>query len=489
MNKYLLILPFLCSTVLLRAQTDTVSNKISKIPYKHVDAIAKFPQGDFKTYITHSLQINHTVEYSIKGQIILLMGIDADGGVSHVSVLKSLSPQIDPEVVQVIKASPKWKPAMLNNQSISMDMVLNIDLAVNGINPPPAKPKVVKPVIIPPVIAKAVTAPVKKPLPVTAKAATPIVAKKPTPVVAKKVVPPVVKKPAPAVAKKVAPLVVKKPIPIVKKPEPIAAKKVVPPVVKKPEPVITKKIEPPVVKKPAPVVVKKPEPVIAKKVVPPIVKKPEPVIAKKIEPPVVKKPPVVVKKPEPIVAKKIVPPVVKKLPVVVKKPAPVIAKKVEPPVIKKPIPVIAKKIIPPVIKKPTPAVKEPVVAKQTETTPVKKPKRIVVKGDFFHPTSNDAVFPGGGIPSFYRYLSENIAYPPGSKYSNIEGKVFITFTVEEDGSINDVEVESSPAEDLSQESIRVLLASPKWKPASQNGRNVPVSYTIPIKFTLGPKAN
>ena len=373
------------------------------------------------------------------------MGIGADGGVSHVSVLKSLSPQIDPEVVQVIKSSPKWKPAMLNNQSISMDMVLNIDLAVNGINPPPAKPKIVKPVVItPPVIAKAIALTVKKTLPTAAKAPTSILVKKPTPI-AKKIELPVVKKS-------------------------------VPPIIKKPAPVITKKVEPPVVKKPAPVVIKKQEPIVAKKVVPSVVKKHELVITKKVEPPVVKKPvPVVVKKQQPIVAKKAVPPIIKKA-------VPVIAKKVVPSVIKKPIPIIAKKTV-------KPTFKEHIVAKQTETIPAKKPKRIVSKGDFFHPTSNDALFPGGGIPAFFRYLSENIAYPPGSKYANVEGKVFISFTVEEDGSINDVEVESSPAEDLSQEATRVLLASPKWKPANQNGRNVPITYTIPIKFTLGPKAN
>jgi protein TonB len=130
---------------------------------------------------------------------------------------------------------------------------------------------------------------------------------------------------------------------------------------------------------------------------------------------------------------------------------------------------------------------EPLIAKEKAPAPAKKPRRVAIRQDLFHPTGSYPVFPGGGMPAFFKYLGGNISYPPDSKKANIEGNVLLTFVIEEDGSVNDVEIISSPAEDLSQEAIRVLLASPKWKPARQNGRNVSVSYQIPIKFTLNNK--
>lgn len=461
-NKYLLLLPLLCITSVLKAQSDTVSQKISKIPYKHVDVIAKFPQGDFKNYITTNLQINHKVEYSFTGKIILLMGIGADGGIAHVDVLKSLSPQIDPEVVQVIRSSPKWQPARLNNQNISMDMVLDIDIAVKGANKPKAKPVVAY---------KAIVAPVKTRSIVISKPAAPVLIKKPAVAAINKTAPPIVKKPLPVIAKKVLP--------------PAAPKKGEPPVVKKPIPVIAKKVAPPTT---------------PKKVVLPVVKKPIPVIAKiakKVAPPVPPKKiiPPVVKKPIPVIAKKVAPPVSPKKvePPVVKKPIPVIAKKAVPPIVKKPLPVIAKKVIPPVTKKVELPVKKPgavipLVARQTDKPVVKKPKRTVMRQNLFKPQSNNAEFIGG-LNAFFKYLSENIVYPPGSKKAGIQGRVNISFVIEEDGSVSDVEIISAPADDLGQEAIRVLLASPKWKPGMQNGKPVPVSFQIPINFTLLDKAN
>jgi hypothetical protein len=211
--KYLFIIPFLCTATLVRAQTDTVAAKINKIPHKHLDVLARFPQGDFKNYISANIQANHTFENSIYGQIILLMTVGADGIVSHVSVLKSLSPKIDPEVIRVINSSPKWQPAMVNGQKTSMDMVLNIDIAIQGYKKitggKPVFHDISKPIYaaVKPAEGSAVIA--KKPAPVTAKKVEPPIVKKPIPVIAKKLKPPVVKKPVPVIAKKVEPPVVK----------------------------------------------------------------------------------------------------------------------------------------------------------------------------------------------------------------------------------------------------------------------------------------
>ena len=66
----------------------------------------------------------------------------------------------------------------------------------------------------------------------------------------------------------------------------------------------------------------------------------------------------------------------------------------------------------------------------------------------------------------------------------IEGKVFVEFVVERDGSITSINVVRSADPDLSQEAIRVVKAMPKWKPGMQRDKAVRVRFTIPITFKL-----
>jgi len=93
------------------------------------------------------------------------------------------------------------------------------------------------------------------------------------------------------------------------------------------------------------------------------------------------------------------------------------------------------------------------------------------------------------FPGFNAYLSKNIHYPAVDKENNVQGKVFLTFVVEKDGSLTDIKVVRSPDESLSDEAIRVLKGSPRWKPGIQNGKPVRVQYTVPISFTLSSDDN
>lgn len=85
---------------------------------------------------------------------------------------------------------------------------------------------------------------------------------------------------------------------------------------------------------------------------------------------------------------------------------------------------------------------------------------------------------------FGGYLSKNIHYPAVDKENNVQGKVFVQFVVERDGSLTDIKVLRSPSETLGDEAVRVLKNSPHWKPGIQNGKPVRVMYTVPISFTL-----
>ena len=90
----------------------------------------------------------------------------------------------------------------------------------------------------------------------------------------------------------------------------------------------------------------------------------------------------------------------------------------------------------------------------------------------------------GGIDKFYKYLQNNIRYPAVAKENNVQGKVFVTFVVERDGSLTDIKVVRGIGSGCDEEAMRVLRNSPKWKAGIQNGRPVRVQYTMPISFTL-----
>lgn len=95
----------------------------------------------------------------------------------------------------------------------------------------------------------------------------------------------------------------------------------------------------------------------------------------------------------------------------------------------------------------------------------------------------DPEFPGG-VEALYKYLAENIKYPEKAKNNKVEGRVYITFVIEKDGSVSDAKVLRSVNEELDAEALRVINAMPKWKPGMQQGVPVRVQYNIPIYFKL-----
>jgi len=95
----------------------------------------------------------------------------------------------------------------------------------------------------------------------------------------------------------------------------------------------------------------------------------------------------------------------------------------------------------------------------------------------------------GGVQGFTRFLEKSIKYPKLERKNNIQGKVFVSFVVERNGTITDVTVVRTPNEALGNEASRVLKLSPPWSPGIQYGRPVRVQYTVPINFSLGAGSN
>lgn len=92
--------------------------------------------------------------------------------------------------------------------------------------------------------------------------------------------------------------------------------------------------------------------------------------------------------------------------------------------------------------------------------------------------------PDGGFMSFYRYVAGNIHYPPVDRRMGIEGKVFVEFVIEKDGSITQPRVVKGISSSCDAEALRVVSESPRWKPGRQRGVPVRQRFTLPIIFRI-----
>ncbi|MDF7814595.1 energy transducer TonB [Hymenobacter sp. YC55] len=88
----------------------------------------------------------------------------------------------------------------------------------------------------------------------------------------------------------------------------------------------------------------------------------------------------------------------------------------------------------------------------------------------------------GGQEALQRYMQKNLRYPSLALRNNIEGKVYISFTVMADGSVADVQVLKGLGYGTDEEAARVVKNMPAWKPGQQNKHAVSVRYTMPITF-------
>ena len=103
--------------------------------------------------------------------------------------------------------------------------------------------------------------------------------------------------------------------------------------------------------------------------------------------------------------------------------------------------------------------------------------------EVFMVVENMPEFPGGDA-GFFKYIQNNVKYPPIAKEYNITGKVYVSFIVDKSGSVTDVKIVRGVDKSLDAEAVRVVKSLPKYKPGKQRGKAVRVMFTIPINFTL-----
>ena len=88
----------------------------------------------------------------------------------------------------------------------------------------------------------------------------------------------------------------------------------------------------------------------------------------------------------------------------------------------------------------------------------------------------------GGEAALLRYLRQHLRYPAKALAEQAQGRVFLSFVVQADGSIADVQVLKGVGFGLDEEALRVVRQMPAWLPGQQAHHAVPVRFTLPISF-------
>jgi len=93
-------------------------------------------------------------------------------------------------------------------------------------------------------------------------------------------------------------------------------------------------------------------------------------------------------------------------------------------------------------------------------------------------------FRAEGFDSFSKWVAEELNYPESAKEAGIQGRVMATFTIDKEGNLTDLTIDSGLSEDIDNEVLRVLSSSPKWTPGKRAGKVVNCSVRMPVIFEL-----
>lgn len=101
----------------------------------------------------------------------------------------------------------------------------------------------------------------------------------------------------------------------------------------------------------------------------------------------------------------------------------------------------------------------------------------------FHVMEDLPQFPGGAV-EMMKWLTKNLKYPESAQRRKKQGKVVAQFTIDTDGSVNDIKIIKSVDPQLDKEAMRVLRMMPAWKPGIQNDKPCRTRVVVPIWFRL-----
>ena len=93
-------------------------------------------------------------------------------------------------------------------------------------------------------------------------------------------------------------------------------------------------------------------------------------------------------------------------------------------------------------------------------------------------------FQGGDLNTFRNWVQSNVRFPQLGLENGIQGTVVLSFVIEKDGSLTNIQVLRTPDRSLAEEATRVLQKSPKWTPGKQRNQVVRVKYNLPVVFRV-----
>ena len=91
----------------------------------------------------------------------------------------------------------------------------------------------------------------------------------------------------------------------------------------------------------------------------------------------------------------------------------------------------------------------------------------------------------GGENARNRFLAENIIYPSKAISAGIQGRIYISFIIEAEGLVTNVQLIKGIGSGCDEEAVRVVKLMPKWNPGKLKGKAVRVLFNMPIDFNLG----
>ncbi len=102
----------------------------------------------------------------------------------------------------------------------------------------------------------------------------------------------------------------------------------------------------------------------------------------------------------------------------------------------------------------------------------------------YNDIESPAHYTDGGLTGFYKLIANNMQYPDYARKRGIEGKVYVQFVVDKEGSLTDLEVVQSPDASFSKEALRVMASVGSWAPARYRGQPVKQRIVAPLVFML-----
>lgn len=107
-----------------------------------------------------------------------------------------------------------------------------------------------------------------------------------------------------------------------------------------------------------------------------------------------------------------------------------------------------------------------------------------IEDEIFVVAEKMPMFDGGGLEKFRAWVLQTVKFPQVALENNIYGRVTLSFVVDKDGRVINIEVLQSPDRSLAEEAVRVLNKSPKWTPGKQRNQTVRVKFTLPVDFRV-----